>query len=90
MIPPVRDEPFTGGILPEMLAGVSVRIEAEEDLTIRPYQVPQPPILPATNGAAEPTPDHLAGIYLSVEAAENLTVRPPTAASAQAPGVLDP
>jgi hypothetical protein len=57
MIPPVQSELFSGDVLPEMLAGVSVRIEAEEDLTLRPYQAPQPAVPLAANGVTQPTPD---------------------------------
>ena len=76
MILPAWDESCSGAATPEMLAGVYVRVETEEDLTVRPYQPPQTPPHSTANGAERPTVDQLAGIYLHVEAPEDLTVRP--------------
>jgi hypothetical protein len=80
MISPARDESCSGVLTPEMLAGLSVRVEAEEDLTVRPCQPPQPPAGPAANDTEQPTSDQLAGVYLHVEAPEDLTVHPRAAA----------
>lgn len=76
MILPAWDESCSGAATPEMLAGVTVRVEAEEDLTVRPYQHPQTPTLSTANGAERPTADQLAGVYLHIEAPEDLTVQP--------------
>jgi hypothetical protein len=71
---------------PDMLAGLSVRVEAAEDFAVRPYQPPQPPASTATNGAEHPTVDQLAGVYLLAEAPEDLTVHPrETPVSGQGP-----
>jgi hypothetical protein len=78
MLPPTRDESNSGEPTPEMLAGLSVRIEAEETLTVRPFQAPQPPAGPATNGAERPSTEQLAGVYVEVEGPEDLTVHPRT------------
>jgi hypothetical protein len=75
MILPGRDESSPETVTPEMLAGVTVRVEAEEDLTVRPYQPPQTPTHSAANGAGRPTADELAGVYCHVEAPEDLTVQ---------------
>jgi len=66
-----------------MLAGVYLEIAAEEDLTVRPYQPPQPAADSTADGPMPPTTDQLAGIYLHIEAPEDLTVYPraPAAAS---------
>jgi hypothetical protein len=76
MLPPARDESCSGGPTPEMLAGVYLEVEAEEDLTIRPCQLPEtfPESIP--NGMERPSTDQLAGLYLHVEAPEDLTVHP--------------
>jgi hypothetical protein len=66
-----------------MLAGKSVRIEADEGFTVRTHQPPQPATTSATNGTDRPGSDQLAGIYVLVEAPEDLTVHP-RAASANA------
>src|SRR5262249_8714776 len=76
LMPPTQNESPTGGPTREMLAGVYVRVEAEEDLTLRPCQPPQPA---ASNGEERPTVDQLAGVYVCVEGPEDLTVHPPTA-----------
>jgi hypothetical protein len=76
MILPARDESCSGDATPEMLAGVSVRVEAVEDLTIRPSQSPRTPTHSAANGTERPTADQLAGVYVHVEAPEDLTVQP--------------
>jgi len=76
MILPTRDESCSGVATPEMLAGITVRVEAEEDLTVRPYQPPQTPTHSAANGAERPTAEQLAGVYVLVEAPEDLTVKP--------------
>ncbi len=57
---------------PEMLAGVNVLVEAEEDLTVVPCRAPKPP----APGAAEtvPTTEDLAGHNILVEGHEDLTV----------------
>src|SRR5262249_27987406 len=75
VIPPIQNETPQEGPAPEMLAGVYLYVEAEEDLTVRPCQPPQPA---ADNGAERPTQDQLAGVYLRVEGPEDLTVHPPT------------
>jgi hypothetical protein len=76
MILPAWDESCSGVVTPEMLAGVTVRVEAEEDLTLRPYQPPQTPTPLIANGAERPTADQLAGVYFHVEAPEDLSVLP--------------
>jgi hypothetical protein len=76
MILPARDEMCSEAATTEMLAGIYVRVEAEEDLTVRPYQPPQTPTHSAANGAERPTADQLAGVYVPVEAPEDLTVQP--------------
>jgi hypothetical protein len=81
MIPPARDESCSGEPTPEMLSGISVRIEAEEDLTVRTRQPPQPQANSANNGTDQPGTDQLAGIYVLVEAPEDLTVHPRTASA---------
>ena len=78
MILPASGESCSGSVTPEMLAGVYVRVEAEEDLTVRPYQSPRSATHSNANGAARPTADQLAGVYLHVEASEDLTVRTPS------------
>ena len=75
MVPPPRDESCSESATPEMLAGLSVRIEAEEDLAVRAFRPPLPP----TNGTDRPGVDQLAGIYIRIEASEDLTVHPPSA-----------
>ncbi len=67
-----------------MLAGMNVRIEADEDLTIHRVQSPQPLAGSLANGSAKPTTDQLAGVYVLVEAFEDLTVHP-RAAGANSP-----
>jgi hypothetical protein len=59
------------------LAGVPVRVEADEDLTVRPVQAPQPLPAPAGNGDGHPGTDQLAGVYIEVEGPEDLAVHPP-------------
>ena len=76
MILPAWDESCSGVVTPEMLAGVYVRVEAEEDLTVRPYQPPRTPTHSTANGAERPTADQLAGVYVHVEAPEDMTERP--------------
>ncbi len=76
MILPAGDESCSGVATPEMLAGVYVQVEAEEDLTVRPYQPPQTPSHSVAHGAERPTADQLAGVYFHVEASEDLTVQP--------------
>ena len=76
MIPSSKGVSSSNGITPEMLAGVTVRIEAEEDFTIRPCQAPQTAANAAANGTGRPMTDQLAGVYVQVEAYEDLTVRP--------------
>ena len=76
MIPPAQDKSCSEVPTSEMLAGLSVRVEAEEDLTVRPCWPPQPPVCPAASGGEQPTTDQLAGVYLQVEGPEDLTVRP--------------
>jgi hypothetical protein len=82
---PDRDESCAGSVSPDLLAGISVRIEAEEDLTVRRCQSPQLPREPPANGTEPPSTDQLAGIYLEVEAPEDLTVHPRGAAIAPTP-----
>lgn len=74
MILPAWDESCSGSAPSEMLAGVTVRVEAEEDVTVRPYQPPQTPNHSAANSAERPTADQLAGVYFHIEAPEDLTV----------------
>src|SRR5262245_60218452 len=74
VIPPIQNETPREGPTPEMLAGIYPCVEAEEDLSVRPCQLPQPA---AVNGAERPTQDQLAGVYLRVEGPEDLTVHPP-------------
>jgi hypothetical protein len=62
-----------------MLAGVYLCVEAEEDLTLRPYQ-PGTPTAAAGRRGALPTTDQLAGVYLCVEGPEDLTIHPRSAA----------
>jgi hypothetical protein len=81
MIPPARDESGLGEATPEMLAGIPVRVEADEDLTVRHSQGPQTPAESTANGAGRPTTDQLAGVYVEVEAPEDLTVHPPRGAA---------
>jgi hypothetical protein len=76
MIPTAPDQPPAGGPTPEMLAGVYLCIESEEDLTLRPYQQPQPNAAALGITAELPTTDHLAGVYLCVEGPEDLAVYP--------------
>jgi hypothetical protein len=57
-------------------AVVNVCLEGEEDLTVRPRQVPGRLAGPDSGAATPPTLDALAGIYVYVEAEEDLTVRP--------------
>jgi hypothetical protein len=76
MIPPGRSEETP---TPEMLAGVAVEIEAEEDITVRRCQPPQTDQVSGNNGVTLPTVNQLAGVYLDVEAPEDLTVRPASA-----------
>jgi len=76
MIPPARDESYSGGPTPEMLAGIYLEIAAEEDCTIRPHKPPQTLADSVADGVKCPTVDQLAGIYLPVEAHEDLTVYP--------------
>jgi hypothetical protein len=56
----------------DMLAGLYVYLEGEEDLTIRPRQAPGSPAPAALPGEEQPTPDELAGIYVCVEGEENV------------------
>jgi len=77
MFPPAPDNSFSDKPTPERLAGVYLEVAAEEDLTVRPYQAPQPPAASTANGPEPVTADQLAGVYLHVEAPEDLTVRPP-------------
>lgn len=60
---------------PELLAGIYVLVEGEEDVTSRPRCVP----LPAEADAKPivPTKEELAGHYLLVEGVEDLTEHPP-------------
>jgi hypothetical protein len=66
-----------------MLAGVSLRVEAEEDSAVRPHRPAQPSSVGDANGKERPTAEQLAGVYLEVEAAEDLSVHPH-------PAVTDP
>jgi hypothetical protein len=75
MILPARDETCSEAATSEMLAGVYIRVEAEEDLTVRPYQPPQMPVHSTANGAERPTVEQLAGVYVHVAAREDLTAR---------------
>jgi hypothetical protein len=59
-----------------MLAGVTVVIEAEEDVTVRPCQPPQSSADDEGTGVTPPTAKELAGVNVHVEAPEDLTVRP--------------
>lgn len=81
MNPSAENAPCSEEPTPMMLAGLYVRIEGAEDLTIRHYQSAQTPLGPAPNDAVQPTADQLAGVYCQVEAPEDLTVHPPTMAA---------
>jgi hypothetical protein len=70
------DKSELGEATPEKLAGISVRVEAEEDLTVRQNRPPQTLGGADANGTGHPTINQLAGIYVEIEAAEDLTVRP--------------
>jgi hypothetical protein len=61
---------------PEMLAGVNVRVEAAEDLTIIPCCAPEPTPSLATSS---PSVEQLVGHYILVEGEEDLTERPSSA-----------
>jgi hypothetical protein len=76
MIEPGRDNFGSVEATRAALAGISVRIEAEEDLSVRPCQPPQPDTGSPSNGAGPPSTEQLAGIYVLVQAPEDLTVRP--------------
>ena len=82
MIPTAPEESFSGGPTPEMLAGVYLCVEAEEDFTVRPYQSGAPSAATAGHRGKLPTPDQLAGVYLCVEGPEDLGVYPRSAAPA--------
>ena len=58
----------------QMLAGVFVQVEADEDLSVVPCRSPDPAARIANDVA--PTPEQLAGRYLLVEAVEDLSVHP--------------
>ncbi len=76
MIPPSSQDSCSGVPTPGMLAGVTVQIEAEEDLTVQPCQPPQGPTAPLANGTEPHDTEQLAEVYVEVEAPEDLTVRP--------------
>ena len=68
-------EPKSGAWGPEQVGGITIRIEAEEDLSVRPARAPfHPPELPP--GLTPTSPEVLAGITVCIEAEEDLTVRP--------------
>jgi hypothetical protein len=76
MNPPQPNGTNSGGIDPRKLVSINVRIEAEEDLTVRPARLPQPPSGPVDQCTGRPTTDQLAGVYVLIEGPEDLTVRP--------------
>ena len=58
----------------QMLAGVFLQVEANEDLSVAPCRAPDPSARIANEVA--PTTEQLAGRYLLVEAVEDLSVHP--------------
>jgi hypothetical protein len=69
----------------DMLAGITIHVEAEEDLTVRPYKKGDPSAFAVD--ANPPTIDQLAGRYVLIEADEDLTIRRPDAEDAGRPEI---
>jgi hypothetical protein len=85
MLPPTPKESFSGKPTPEMLAGVYLCVEAEEDLSVRPYQQAEPSGAAPGQGPESPTTERLAGVYLCVEGQEDTTVHARAACPATRP-----
>ena len=85
MIPPAPNLPCSGQPTPEMLSGLNVRIEADEDFSVRNVQRPQLLADSSANGVGKPSTDQLAEVYVLVEAFEDLTVHPRGVANSPSP-----
>jgi hypothetical protein len=57
----------------EELAGVTIVIESDEDLTVRPGQIPPQQLPPTENGSSQVPGEH----YLFIEGEERVLVKKP-------------